>query len=91
MWHWAIIEEQYFELAASKIFGSAQRADVALDATKWSICRETNNFAGYPVVAMTPLGPLHAFRSANVPAFPSIVVYFTVNVATHTVTLHDIC
>lgn len=73
-----IVEEKSFGISAEKIFGSAQKADVQLDAIKWTLAREVS-FNGYPIAAKTPKGPLYAIKTIAADAFPSVVVYFTVD------------
>ena len=84
-----ILHDHHFDAEASRIFGGDVARDVALDAVEWELAR-AKDFAAYPFVANTKLGPMHYVRTKATTLHPSVIIVFTVDPYRQQVTLHDI-
>jgi hypothetical protein len=73
-----LVEEPDFTDALATKFGSVRQGDTQTDALTWKLSREPS-FDDYPIVANTKVGDLYAVKTLQFDAFPSLVVYFTVD------------
>ena len=72
-----VFREPGFDDSATKIVGTIELADKAIEGLEWALARE-QDFSSYPFIGTTRHGDLRAFKTPPIGASEvALVVFFT--------------